>query len=449
VAKYIILIGGAGWFIYALLNKPKWIAVLLFTSVIADINFDLPGMPLNFRALVTVALFAKVMFDSPPINGTAFFSTAYSKYIIGFVIYVLAVTYSNGLLDASIAKEYFMALLCAYLGYYFYLQEGNYKIFKLSIVIAGFSCLGDLAWTYMNGGGLWIQRIYFSFTPSFAIFNHNFFGYICSIAFVFLLSDYLTDNENKRNLILMPPMFLGVLLSTSRSSLLILIIVSVVLITKALMSKNNGKKASKLIMVTVTCLVLALSLFQIISSVFHINSEFIEQITARLIDEPVAVFNRAMGNDFKADKLDSMDWRAEASEIAYNAFMNILEPGEQLFGIGHEGFLARHMGYDGIYDAHNGILLMLIEFGVAGTLIYYSMLVSFTFRYWKLKLFSPLMVCMVFIFMYITSHNREITSILVFLLTGSMAAELEYYYNPRTEIYDEEVTEISGESLET
>ncbi len=85
------------------------------------------------------------------------------------------------------------------------MKEGSYKVFRLSIIIAGFSCLGDLAWTYVQGGGLWIQRIYFSFTPAFAIFNHNFFGYICSLAFVFLLADYLTDNaNNKSNLLLMP-----------------------------------------------------------------------------------------------------------------------------------------------------------------------------------------------------------------------------------------------------
>jgi hypothetical protein len=447
--KYIILIAGAGWFIYGLLKKPEWIAVLLFTSVIADINFDLPGLPLNFRAFVSLALFVKVMSDSAPLPGPSYLSTSYSKYMIAFVIYVLAITFTNDLLTSGIVKEYVLALLCSYLGYYFYMKEGGYKIFRLSIIIAGFSCLGDLAWTYVNGGGLWIQRIYFSFTPSFAIFNHNFFGYICAVAFVFLLSDYLTEsNNNKSNLIMMPIMFLGVLLSTSRSALLILIIVSVVLIAKGLSSSSNSKKAYKLVVVTVSCLVLSIFLFQILSTVFSVNSEFMEQITGRLIDEPVAIFNRAMGNDFKAESLDSMDWRAEASEIAYHTFVDILEPSEQLFGIGHEGFMARSYGYMGIYDAHNGVLLMFIEFGIIGSLIYLAMLLSFVSKYWSLKLFSPLLVCLIFIMLYITSHNRELTSFFVFLITGTMAAELQHYFMKSNEP-EEDMAEISHETLET
>jgi hypothetical protein len=446
LAKYIILIAGAAWFLYSLLNKPDRIAILLFTCVIADINFDLPGSPLNFRSFVGLVLFIKVLSDSARLPGPSFMSTSYSKYIIVFILYVFAITYANGLLNAGIVKEYLFALLCAYLGYYYYMKNAGYRIFRTSIIIAGISCLGDLAWTYYLGGGLWIQRIYFSFTPSFAVFNHNFFGYICAIAFVFLLGDYLTDNGNKKwNLFLMPVMFFGVLLSTSRSSILILIIVSIVLITKGLLSKKNSKKAYKLVIVTVSCLVLAMFLFQMLAAVFHVNSEFMEQITGRLIDEPVAIINRAIGNDFKAESLDSMDWRAEASEIAYNTFMTKLDSSEQMFGIGHEGFMARSYGYMGIYDAHNGVLLMLIEFGVVGTLIYSSMLASFISRFWSLKLFSPLMVCLVFIILFITSHNRELVSIFVFLITGSMAAELEYHTHGIPEVSEDELPEISNE----
>ncbi|MEI9809891.1 MAG: O-antigen ligase family protein [Bacteroidota bacterium] len=448
--KYIIILAAGAWFLYSLFYKTHWIAVLLFTCVIADINFDLPGSPLNFRSLVAFLLFVKVITDQTKVPGPSFISTPYAKYAFIFVAYALGITYLNDLLNAGIVKEYLFALLCAYLGYYYYMKEGSYKVFRLSIIIAGFSCLGDLAWTYVQGGGLWIQRIYFSFTPAFAIFNHNFFGYICSLAFVFLLADYLTDNaNNKSNLLLMPCMFMGVLLSTSRSSLLILIIISVVLIAKGMASKKNGKKAYKLVMVTISCLVLTLFLFQMLTSVFHVSSEFLEQITARLIDEPVAVINRAMGNSFKAESLDSMDWRAEASQIAYDTYVGKLEASEQMFGIGHEGFLARNYGYEGVYDAHNGVLLMLIEFGVVGSAIYLFMLLGFFTKFWSLKLFSPLLVCMIFIIMYITSHNREIISFFVFLIGGTMAAQLKYYYLDETEVATDELPEIPNEFQQT
>jgi hypothetical protein len=444
VTKYILIIGAGAWFIHALMKKPDRIAILLFTTIIADINFDMPGVPLNFRAFLSLVLLGKIIADSKPLPGPSFMSTTYSKYVIGFSLYVLAITYYNDLGSIALVKEYLLILLYAYLGYYYYMKDGSYKIFKTSIILAGFSCVGDLAWTYMQGGGLWIQRIYFSFVPAFEVCNHNFFGYICGIAFVFLLSDYLTDNGNhKWNLLCMPVMFLGVLLSTSRSSLLMLIIISVVLITKGALSRKNSKKAYKLVVVTISCLILSLFLFQILSSVFHIQSEFVEQITGRLIDEPVAIFNRFMGNDFKAESLDSMDWRAEATEIAYKAFTDLLTTSEQVMGIGNDGFMERHYGYMGIYAAHNGILLMLIEFGVIGFVIYYCLLGSLIIQSIRLKYFSPFIVCLVFIFLFMISHNREMTSHFVFLMTGTLAAELTYItHGVKQEVEEEDDTEM-------
>jgi hypothetical protein len=435
------------WFIHALLNKPERVAILLFTCIIADINFDLKVIPLNFRALITLALMVKILSDGKTLPGPSFLSTSYARYIILFVLYLFAVTYVNEILDIGVVKEYILSLLAAYLGYYFYMKEGSYRIFKVSVILAGLSCLGDLVWTYLNGGGLWIRRIYFEFTSTWEIVNHNFLGYVCAFGFIFLLADYLADDRkhNKWNLIFMPAMFLGVLLSTSRSSLLMLIIITIVLIGRGLASKKNSKKAYKLTVVILSCLFISLFLFQLISILFNIQSEFIEQITARLIEEPVAIFNRAMGNDFRADKLDSMDWRAEASERAYYVYMHVLEANEQMFGIGLQGFMIRALGCDGIYDAHNGILLMLIEFGLVGTLIYFAMLVMFFSRYWNLRLFSPLVICMIYIVLYVTSHNRELISTFLFLLMGFMAAELEFQYIPREEHSEEEYPEISSE----
>jgi predicted neutral ceramidase superfamily lipid hydrolase len=152
-----------------------------------------------------------------------------------------------------------------------------------------------------------------------------------------------------------------------------------------------------------------------------------------------------MGNSFKAESLDSMDWRAEASEIAYNTFMHILSPSEKVFGIGHDGFMARGYGFMGVYAAHNGILLMLIEFGIAGFLIYHLMLISLITKTMNSKYFSPLAVCIIYIFLYVTSHNREMTSLTAFLIAGTLAAEAAYVPEEITQ----EVTEIATPSPTT
>lgn len=423
---------------------------MFFAIVIAEVNFDVPGAPLNFRALISLILFARVLLDSSEVAGPSFLSTAYSKYIIGFVVYVLLITYSNDLLTVDVVKEYGFALLTTYLAYYYYMKEGGYKIFKTSIIIAGFICLGDLVWSYMLGVGLAIERIYYSFTPAWEYVNHNFFGYICGIAFVFLLGDYLTQSDNNKwNLYLMPVMFFGVLLSTSRSSLLILIIVSIVLIARGLMSRENSSKAYKLVIVSISCLVIAVFMFQMLSSLFHIDSGFMEQITSRLIDEPVAIFNRAMGNDFQAESLDSADWRAEASQIAYDVFTKVLTTPEQIFGIGHDGFIKGGLGFMGIYAAHNGILLMLIEFGVVGFLLYYMMLISLLAKTMKSYYFSPLAICLIFIFLFMISHNREMTSLLALLITGSLAGEVQYIIGDFETEENEENDDAAATSVAT
>lgn len=442
--KLIIILLGGAWFLYALLKKPDWIAILFFTVAIADINFDPPGSPLNFRTLICITLFLKVLTDKYRPQGTAFIDTPSAIVVFSFISYIILITWFNDLLQATLVKELLISLMCVYLAYYYFMKEGGYRIFKLSLVISGFICLADLAWTYKLGYGLYIQRIYYMFTPAFEVINHNFFGYICASAFVFLLADYLAKKDgNKWNLWAMPCMFLGVMLSTSRSALLIMVIIAVVLIAKGMLSKENSSRAYKLVVVSISCLVLCLFLFQMLSGMLGVSNEFMEQIAGRLIDEPLAIINRALGKNFDVQSLDSMDWRAEASEIAYNAFTKVLTPGEQIFGIGNDGFMERGLGYLGTYAAHNGILLMLIEFGVIGFTIFHIFLIYLIVKTSKPGYFSPLSVVLIFIFLYVISHNRETTSLFAFLLIGSMAAEA--VYEPE-EVEEEEETDWQDSS---
>lgn len=428
-------VGGTG-FLWALFKKPDLIAILLFTTIIADINFDLPLMPLNFRAITTLCLLGKIVSENDK-SIPSFLGVKYAWSISFFILYVLATTANNGLWAMDITKEFILSFIASYLAFHYYFKKNGYQIFKASIILAGLSCLADLGYTYVILGGFPVLRIYYLFTPSFAVCNHNFFGYICGAAFVFLLSDYLTTNSNNKiNLLLMPAMFLGVLLSTSRSSLLILIIISLVLIARGLVSQQKGKKASTLVVITVACLCIVLFLFQIIQSFISTESDFFAQITARMIDEPMAMLNRALGNQYDANNLDSMDWRAEASSLAYNTYISF-PPMEKLFGIGYNGFYFRDYGHG--YDAHNGILLIMIEFGFIGFLIYFGILFSLIFKSLRYKIESPFTVLLIFMIMYVASHNKELTAFFAFLVTGSLAAQI---YNK--EVYDfEEETKFS------
>lgn len=423
LSQIIYIVGGI-LFVYFLSKKPDFIAIGLFVAIIADINFTLSGMPLNFRATMTIALLARILLgkDKKPIP--SFIAHGYTKTIIFFLVYALGVSFMNGIFTFDMLKEGILCFISAYLAYYYFFKYGSNQIFKVGIILGGLICLGDLAYTYAFVGGFPVLRIYYLFVPAFGFMNHNFFGQICALAFIYVLSDYLTSNNKvKLNLYMMPPLFLGVLLSTSRSALLIVAIVSIWLIAKGLFSAHKGKKAGTLILVTIGCLFLTLFIFQIIQSVFHINSEFFETITARLIEEPMAMLNRAMGNNYNTNQLDSMDWRIEATNIASETFEKLpLE--EKMFGIGIGGFGVRNYGNG--YDAHNGILLMMIEFGVIGSVVYFGMIFSLLYRAFRRKISSPMATCIIFLVLYITSHNKELVSTLAYLLTGGLTAELHF-----------------------
>jgi len=440
--KLIILIGAGIFFLYALAKKPDLIALLLFTLVVADVNFDLAGgIPL--RTTITVILFVRIFGEQSSSGYPGFFSNSLTWHLIFFLGYIALVSMMNGLLKVALIKEFLLSCVSASLAYYYYFKKNGHWLLKNAMILGGLICLADLAYTYAIYGGFPVVRLYYSFTPRFEYNNHNFFGYICGTCFVFLLSDYLTARTaNKYTLWLMPPMFLGVLLSTSRGALVAMIIMTVFLLGKGLMSRTKGKRASRILSITVVCIILAIFILPIATSVLGIKSEFLETLTTRLVDEPLAMINKMMGNSYKVESMETVEWREEASNLAYNYYMN-LPSNDQALGIGYGGFLARDIGHG--YDAHNGILLLLIETGFIGFIIYFSLVVSFWSKVRSLKLSSPAFNSIVFIILYVTSHNKEITSFFAFLIMGSLIAEIKHATEPQEELSEEEQMALANE----
>lgn len=433
--KLIIIIGGGGFFLYALFKKPDLIALLLFTLVVADVNFDLPG-GLPLRTTITLILFIRIYGEQSASGYPGFFSNSLTRHLVFFLVYISLVSTMNGLMTVALVKEFLLSLVSAYLSYYYYFKKNSHTLLKSAMILGGLICLADLAYTYAVYGGFPVVRIYYSFSSRWEYNNHNFFGYICGTAFIFLLSDYLSSKTpDKLTLAIMPLMFLGVLLSTSRGALVAMIIMTVILIGRALMSKNKGKKAYTIITITVVCIIMAAFILPIATSVLGIKSEFLETITTRLVEEPLAMINKMMGNSYKAESMETVEWREEASSLAYNYYMN-LPSNDQATGIGYGGFLARDIGHG--YDAHNGILLLLIETGFVGFIIYFSLVISFWMKVKSLKLSSPAFSAILFIILYVTSHNKEITSFFAFLIMGSLIAEIKQASMPQEVVSEDE-----------
>jgi O-Antigen ligase len=423
-------------FVYVLVTKPEFIAILFFTITIADVNFELGGLPLNARALIGLALLGRTVVSQRNAGQAGFLFNAKILLIIGFTLYTIVVTAFHDLITAAFIKQSFLTLIAVYCGYFYYMKRGDMLYLKISLVLAALICFCDLGYTYSVYGEFPVQRVYHMLLGVpieydedgniLEIINHNFYGLICGTAFVVIINDFINQKSpNKLILLLLPIMFLGVLMSTSRSTLLGIIVISFVLIVRELKHRERAQKAMLLITMAIGILFLSLFLFTTLQSYFSLESDFIERISQRLIDEPVAVFNKHLGMNYNANSLEAMDWREEASADAFNAFMN-LSTLEQLFGIGYWGFIVRDLGHTGL-NPHNGFLLLLIETGLMGLLMYIILVIGIIKRSLRVNTnIPPLVTTLIFIIFYCIGQNGELTSSITFLFISTLIAENEH-----------------------
>lgn len=427
IAIIIAIIG-----LYVFYKYPDSLAILFFTLTIADVNFKIGGLPLNFRAIIGILAFIRVLTIDKDYDYPSFFKSS-TKYIPVFIIYTLLVTAAFDLMTFEFVKSCAITFICVYLGYFYYFKSDNASVLKISLILAGLICFADLAYTYIYVGHFPVQRIYQRLLDIPLVYdeygevvepvNWGFYGCICGMAFLYILTDYINHNKSEKlSLLLLPIMFMGVIMSTSRSSLLGMIGASIFLIGKELKDRTRAKRAYKLILLSVGMIVLSLFLFSIMEEYLNLEVEFIEKISSRLIDEPIAVLNKNLGNSYNAQELDALDWRGEISQVSYEAFLS-LSFIEQLFGIGFWGFTIRNLGHNNL-PPHNGLLMLLIEYGIIGSCIW--AFIFFTSIKDSIKYndsTSPLLTILLFLFLYCLGQNEVLTQGLFFLIIATMIAE--------------------------
>jgi O-antigen ligase len=218
-------------------------------------------------------------------------------------------------------------------------------------------------------------------------------------------------------------MFMTVLMSTSRSALMALIVVAFILIFNGIKHKEERKKVSKIATFAIGAIIVGILLFTTVGMYLKLDSKFVDEVVFRLTDEPIAIIQKALGQNYNVQNLGSMDWREEASADAYAAYMH-LPFNEQLTGIGQGGFLDRNLGHG--LNPHNGILLILIETGIIGLLLYIIMVGGVIGEAIKLKHISPSFAVLVFTLIYGIGQNGEMTSTTTFLFVATMIAEQKF-----------------------
>lgn len=438
-------------FVYFLLVKPEVIAVLFFTLTIADINFSVAGLPLNVRAMVGIAVFARILIPDNKAEVPSFLFNDV-RMVIPLLLHMVLITEIYDLLTFEYIKTSALTFIAVYTGYHFYHRRGDALILKISLLLAGLICFSDLAYTYAVYGSFPVQRIYMDllkipinydkYGNIVEIINHGFYGLICGLSFVFILADYINNpKSNKYLLILLPLMFLGVLMSTSRSALLGIAGLSFFLIAAAMRHQERGQRAYFVILLIFGSLMTALVVFTSLVTLFNLDTKFIENIALRLVDEPINVLNKHLGLSYNVNALDAMEWRTEASSDALSAFLD-LKFREEFFGIGYWGYVTRDLGHTNL-PPHNGLLMLLIEFGIVGLsiwcyLMYYIAKKSF-------NLFGSLqnlLACIIFIILFSLANNAELTGSIMFLFVGAIFAQNMIGSETRREEDEDEADEV-------
>jgi hypothetical protein len=133
----------------------------------------------------------------------------------------------------------------------------------------------------------------------------------------------------------------------------------------------------------------------LIQNIFALENAFIDNIYFRLVEEPIAVFRKYSGQSYDIQQLDAMDWRAESAAIAWQVYLH-LPPLKQLFGVGIGGYLQNNLGHNEL-NPHNGYLYLLIESGLIGCLLYFSLVFLMIKDALQKNTISSLLLVMLFI----------------------------------------------------
>jgi O-Antigen ligase len=418
---------------YLLINKPEIVAVVFFTMVISKINFDLKGLPLNSKAIMSLAMFFRVLMDKKAIKFSTFLANPTTKLLIIFLTYVIFIALSQNLFTMDLLKESISSILAAFFVYHYFLKLHNNNQLKYAMIASGLICFADLVYTYVVFGGFPMHRLsdnYASneygtdYVEDIEGPNWNFFGQTCGMCFVFMLSDLIKyKSEKKIAFLLLPIMLLGVLMSTSRSALLGLLVVVILIILNGINYREQKKRITKIAIFIVGTALTGILLFAIFGKFLNLNSRFIDEMISRMSDEPVAIIKKSLGQQYNINNLGSMYWREESSEIAYSAFMN-LDLREQLFGIGNTGFEARSLGHG--FNAHNATLLLLIENGLIGFFLFFLLVGGTIIQSLRMRNFSPSVSVVLFTIVYGLGQNREWTSITTYIFLFGIVSEIQF-----------------------
>lgn len=416
-----------------LLTKPELLLILFFTLTIAAVNFDIPGTAVKFRPILAGVLIFQSFFNQT-IKLPDYLFRRNALVLAIFFLYCIFLSWGMETFTPDIAKLLLLSAVSAYLGFYAFRLKNNASIIFISIVLAGFICVADVFYTYIVVGNFPVQRLFNLLLPdtdyleSINDTNHNFYGFICGIGFLLLLNEGIKDHFKHpvKYWVSIHLLLLGVLMSTSRSALFGVTMAIIGLSWFYFGKPAYRKLMSGLLIKGVAAVGIAVIAFLLIQNVLNLDNAFTENIYFRLVEEPLAMMRKYTGQQYDIQQLDAMDWRTESAAIAWQVYLH-LPPWKQLFGIGIGGYLQNNLGHNEL-NPHNGYLYILIESGLIGSILYFSLLGIMIRDALRKNVLSSLFIVLLFIMFYAAGQNDELITASAMITISSLIAENSLQY---------------------
>ena len=391
--------------LFIIIIWPYQACILLYFLIIDNINIDIGISGFNLRSFFTLAIFFRYIFMGD-VNLKSVSKLLSNKHIMVLIlvhVYFYFTTILNGYNTfdnlKGIVLDFIIIIITAVL-----FNKNKDSILVISILLSGLASFSDLIYTYLLFDGFPVRRIISIIFSENQDINHNFLGYLCAASFiivVFLIVSHSYSKIVKNLLYLFLLVYLsGVMLSTSRSAILGLFVILIFYLT------DHNIRKRVLVIVSKFSLIIILVIPIIATELApKLSKNLVNEIKKRLIEEPVAMYNKHAGSTYNPNDLDSGEWREESSSLAWRNFEN-LNGAEKIIGIGRGGYIHRNLG-DGL-STHNGYLLNLIEYGILGFLSYMLIIIGVIKQSYKYRLKKPYFFLIIYILLYSLPQNEEL-----------------------------------------
>jgi len=448
---YSVALLAAIFLLFTAIEKPYFVASILVFFFIYNLNLELPG-PLDARGLLTVVLFARLfLFDKQNYTLVKNYLLRDLNGILLIIFLVLSFytsySYYGGL--QNLLKLNILLIVSLILGFIIVINGEGKKVFFNAIILSGILTTFDIIYSTMVYGQLQIR----SFIKVLLLGdttggNHNAFGLICALALVLVYIFFIRKQIPKKiSFILMFILSFGVLISTSRSSLIALLIV---LIISFLVQKEITFNLNKVLTTSLGVIIFFVSFYFAYNTLLssgQFKSSFIDKTYYRLYEEPMSFFggNENQVFDKWGDKMEGTSrGRLERTMTDISKYSQ-LDLEIQLFGLGLKGYIFNKFGGDR-YNAHNGYVLLLIERGIIGLLIFIFCIVNLSIKSFRLLrrnfIDTPIIYIFLILVFYSIGQNAELTNNLAFLFFGAIIANTKEHLISE-EVKDDELVLLS------